>query len=130
MDSEGLGRWQVPATAAYVPRIRRELFSRVRGRGFNESAVSLAVTEAIANVVLHAYPTSEGQVTVTAESVGEELVIVVTDHGVGGYNFQSSTTAGLGLGLALIRELCTSATIAPTDEGTSVTMRFVKQQDV
>lgn len=98
--------------------------------GFNESAVSLAVTEAIANVVLHAYPTSERQVTVTAESVGEELVIVVTDHGVGGYHFQSSTTAGLGLGLALIRELCTSATIAPTNEGTSVTMRFVKQQDV
>lgn len=89
--------------------------------------MSLALTEAVTNVVLHAYPTGDGHVTVTAETVGDELVVVVSDTGVGGHSFQASQKAGLGLGLALIRELCTSATIAPAGDGTSITMRFAGQ---
>jgi anti-sigma regulatory factor (Ser/Thr protein kinase) len=103
------------------------LLRRLRGRGFDEVTVSLAVTEAVANVVLHAYPTGGGDVTVTVDTVGDDLVVVVSDSGVGGHSFQSSGQAGLGLGLALIRELSTSATIAPTSEGTAVTMRFAGQ---
>lgn len=110
-----------------MPRIRRDLLHGLCGRGFDQVAVSLAVTEAIANVVLHAYPTGHGHVTVTADIVEDELVVVVSDSGVGGHSFQSSGQAGLGLGLALIRELSTSATIVPTGEGTTVTMQFAAQ---
>lgn len=127
MDRERLGRWQTPAVAACVPRIRRDLLHGLCGRGFDQVAVSLAVTEAVANVVLHAYPTGHGHVTVTADIVEDELVVVVSDSGVGGHSFQSSGQAGLGLGLALIRELSTSATIVPTGEGTTVTMQFAAQ---
>jgi anti-sigma regulatory factor (Ser/Thr protein kinase) len=107
-----------------VPRIRRELLRHIKGRQFDDIAVSLAVTEAVANVVLHAYPAHAGQVAVTAELVGTDLVVVVSDTGVGRRGFGSTTSAGLGHGLGLIRGLCAGATIAPTRAGTAVTMRF------
>jgi anti-sigma regulatory factor (Ser/Thr protein kinase) len=93
-----------------VPRIRRELLRHIKGRQFDDIAVSLAVTEAVANVVLHAYPAHAGQVAVTAELVGTDLVVVVSDTGVGRRGFGSTTSAG--------------ATVAPTGAGTAVTMRF------
>jgi anti-sigma regulatory factor (Ser/Thr protein kinase) len=127
VDREELGRWDVPAVAAVVPRIRRELLRRVRGRGVDEAAVSLAVTEALANVVLHAYPGRNGGVRVTAETIGTDLVVVVADTGLGNDGFRSRQSAGLGLGLGLIAGLCDGATIAPTREGTAVTMRFARR---
>jgi anti-sigma regulatory factor (Ser/Thr protein kinase) len=82
----------------------------------------LAITEALANVVLHAYPTHEGDVSVVAELVDTDLVVVVSDAGARG--FESAQSAGLGLGLGLIRGLCPGAVIAATPAGTAVTMRF------
>ena len=87
----------------------------------------MAVTEAVANVVLHAYPGGAGTVTVAAENIGDDLVVVVSDNGAGGHSFQFSASAGLGLGLVLIRKLCASVTVVPTPEGTVVTMRFTRQ---
>jgi anti-sigma regulatory factor (Ser/Thr protein kinase) len=124
MDRERLGSWRTPAVAACVPRIRRELLRHIKGRQFDDIAVSLAVTEAVANVVLHAYPAHAGQVAVTAELVGTDLVVVVSDTGVGRRGFGSTTSAGLGHGLGVIRGLCARATVAPTGAGTAVTMRF------
>jgi anti-sigma regulatory factor (Ser/Thr protein kinase) len=107
-----------------VPRIRRELLRQIRGRGFDDGDVSLAITEALANVVLHAYPTREGDVSVVAELVDTDLVVVVSDTGAGARRFESAQSAGLGLGLGLIRGLCPGAVIAATPAGTAVTMRF------
>ena len=45
-------------------------------------AVKFCVGEAIANAVKHAYPESEpGRVDVSAQEVGDELVVTVVDHG-------------------------------------------------
>ena len=45
-------------------------------------AVKLCVSEAIANVVQHAYPESEpGPIEVSVREVGDEFAVVVADHG-------------------------------------------------
>jgi anti-sigma regulatory factor (Ser/Thr protein kinase) len=53
-----------------------------------------------------------------------ELVVVVADEGVGKDRFTTRAAPGLGMGLALIRELCASVRIESTNTGTTVTMRF------
>jgi serine/threonine-protein kinase RsbW len=119
-----LGWWQVTATAQCVPQLRRALVAAIDGRGLDDDAVALAVSEALGNVVRHAYPDSEGLVTLTAEISPTELVVVVADQGVGARSFESGSASGLGIGLALIRALCSTASIDPTSDGTTVTMSF------
>jgi anti-sigma regulatory factor (Ser/Thr protein kinase) len=89
-------------------------------------AVGLAVTEAVTNVVLHAYPGSVGSVAVTADASPQELVVVVADEGVRARSFTLRAGSGLGVGLALIRELCSSVRIDPASTGTTVTMHFLQ----
>jgi hypothetical protein len=53
----------------------------------------------------------------------------VADEGAGDRSFTLRADPGLGMGLALIRELCSSVRIDPTSAGTTVTMRFAKSVD-
>jgi anti-sigma regulatory factor (Ser/Thr protein kinase) len=101
----------------------------IGGRGFDDVAVGLAVTEAVTNVVRHAYPGSAGSVAVTAGVSLQELVVVVADEGIGVRSFTLRADPGLGVGLPLIRELCSSVRIDPASTGTTVTMHFVKSID-
>ena len=99
----------------------------IANRGFDDVAIALAVTEAVTNVVRHAYPGSVGSVTLSADaSRGDELVVAVADEGAGGRSFTMRADPGLGIGLALIRELCSSFRFNPTNAGTTVTMHFAK----
>jgi anti-sigma regulatory factor (Ser/Thr protein kinase) len=86
----------------------------------------LAVTEACANVVLHAYPTPQaGEFEVEARAVpGESLEVVVRDYG-GGMG-RESASAGAGLGLSLIGTLTSRHEIRPAVRagGTEVAMTF------
>jgi anti-sigma regulatory factor (Ser/Thr protein kinase) len=112
-----------------VPELRRALRATIAGRGFDEDAVALAATEAVTNVVRHAYQTSGGSVMLTATASAEELVVVVADEGVGIRSLTlQSDPKSLGMGLALIRELCAHVRIGPTRGGTTVTMRFTKHR--
>jgi serine/threonine-protein kinase RsbW len=124
-----LGSWGLPAVPASVPQLRRAVRAAIIDRGFDDVAVGLAVTEAVTNVVLHAYPGSAGSVAVTVDASPHELVVVVADHGVGARSFTLRADPGLGIGLALIRELCSSVRIDPASTGTTVTMHFVKSVD-
>jgi anti-sigma regulatory factor (Ser/Thr protein kinase) len=124
---EQLETWRVPAVPSSVPELRRLLLSRIGGRGFDTASVSLAVTEAITNVVRHAYPQADGPVTLSAEASGDELVVVIQDEG----NWSDADAArsndpGMGIGLALIRELSSSVRFQPTMTGTTITIRFAK----
>jgi serine/threonine-protein kinase RsbW len=108
-----------------VPQLRVALGDVIAGRGFDEDAVALAVTEAVTNVVRHAYPGPVGMVTLSARASKDELVVVVTDEGHGSRGFtMRATPPGLGMGLALIRELCASVRVEPTKSGTTITMYF------
>jgi serine/threonine-protein kinase RsbW len=126
---ERLGAWQASAVPSSVTELRRALRATINGRGFDEDSVGLAATEAITNVVQHAYQPPGGLVTLTATASAEELVVVVADEGIGmrGLTLQSDPK-GRGMGLALIRELCAHVRIDPTHAGTILTMRFTKHR--
>jgi serine/threonine-protein kinase RsbW len=122
---ERLGTWRISALPSSVPQLRVALGDVIAGRGFDEDAVALAVTEAVTNVVRHAYPGPVGMVTLSAQASKNELVVVVTDEGHGSRGFtMRATPPGLGMGLALIRELCASVRVEPTNSGTTITMYF------
>ena len=118
--------WRLPAVPASVPRLRRNLLEAISGRGFDEDAVGLAVTEALTNAVRHAYPGSQGPVTLSVQQSADRLVVVVTDQGVGARssNARRSSDRGTGMGLPLLHELCASVRIDPGNSGTTVTMAF------
>jgi anti-sigma regulatory factor (Ser/Thr protein kinase) len=126
---EQLGTWRVSAVARSVPQLRRSLRDKIAGRGFDDDAVALAATEAITNVVRHAYPGSAGPVTLSVDASAEEILVVVADEGIGSLRATTSREPSLGMGLALIHELSASARIEPTNVGTVVTMRFTRNRD-
>ena len=83
----------------------------------------LAVTEAITNVVRHAYPEGTGAFHITAAVTGREFWVLVADDGCG---YQTaSTRPGLGWGLTLIARLSEEYVITErASGGTEVRMRF------
>ena len=118
--------WRLPAIPGSVPRLRRELLEAISGLGFDEEAVALAVTEALTNAVRHAYPGSQGPVTLSVEQSPDRLVVVVIDEGIGARSFTARGGAdrGMGMGLPLLQELCASVRVEPGSSGTAVTMDF------
>jgi anti-sigma regulatory factor (Ser/Thr protein kinase) len=86
-------------------------------------AVKLCANEAITNAVKHAYPESEpGPIDVDVHEVGDELAVVVVDHGRV-HNRKSWKDQG-GFGLAWVERLTASCTFTATAGGTTVEMRF------
>ena len=96
-------RQQMAARAENLGAIRQwiaELCGRVPVEEPMASDVKLAVSEACANVVLHAYAGDEpGAVEIEAEPDGDLLRVVVRDHGHGIRPRPDSPGAGLGLPL-------------------------------
>ena len=99
----------------------------ISGRGFDELAVGLAVTEALTNAVRHAYPGSPGPVTLTVKQSADQLVVIVTDEGIGARSSTACRSSErMGMGLPLLHELCTVARVEPGSSGTVVTMGFAR----
>jgi len=100
----------------------------ISGRGFDDHAVALATTEALTNAVRHAYPDSQGPVTLGVKQLADRLVVVVTDEGIGARSFtaRGGSNRGMGMGLPLLHELCASARIEPGSSGTTVTMGLAR----
>jgi anti-sigma regulatory factor (Ser/Thr protein kinase) len=96
-----------------------------------QERVQLAVTEACANCVLHAYdgsaPTSSYRVEVQMDR--GDFVVIVQDWGAGmageGDTPRASKNPGLGMGLKIIRRMASNVAIATAfDDGTRLEMRF------
>jgi anti-sigma regulatory factor (Ser/Thr protein kinase) len=85
--------------------------------------IRVAVSEAVTNAVVHAYPGTPGAVHVTAGVADFELWVLVADDGDG---FQApSPRPGLGWGLPLIADASDSLVIAERAEGgTEIRMHF------
>ncbi len=88
------------------------------------SDIRLAVTEACANVVVHAYPDGhEGPMEVVASMHDNSLTVLVRDWGRGIRPRPDSP--GLGLGLSLIAALAEQVQLGHNDEEhTEVRMTF------
>ena len=86
--------------------------------------VRLCVSEAVTNVVRHAYGRRRGQVDIVVERDDGELTVVVRDAGVGMPPPKRRHESG-GFGLKIIDELAKESTISQTAEGgTEVAMVF------
>jgi anti-sigma regulatory factor (Ser/Thr protein kinase) len=84
--------------------------------------VGLVVSEAVTNVVLHAYRDREpGRVLLEASVAGGLLTVVVADDGIG--MSRRPDSPGLGVGLALIRRLAQDMDVA-SDRGTRLLVRL------
>jgi serine/threonine-protein kinase RsbW len=111
-----------PSCARFA-RLQIADFARAHGAASDlVDRVALAVAEAVANVVRHAYPSGIGPLDCHADVDEGLLEIVVADRGSG---FRPQASAGLGAGLAIIADCCDDFTIAQRrDAGVEVWMRF------
>lgn len=89
------------------------------------SDVKLAVSEACANAVIHAYAEDEaGLLDLELSASGENIEIVVRDHGRG--MAPRADSPGLGVGLPLMASLAQSLELTNrTEGGTEIRMSFV-----
>lgn len=82
----------------------------------------LAVTEAAANVVRHAYPGGRpGTFSLAARRKGGDIIVEIRDTGVGMGG--AAPSPGGGLGLEIIRRLFPGATLTRENPGTRITIR-------
>ncbi len=106
--------------------MRRAIAQYAQEVGLEEDRIIVVVTafsEAVANVVAHAYPDQPGEVQVSAFVAKGELWIKVADNGIGCN--QPTRRPGLGLGLGLMADACDRFVIEERRSGgTLVTMRF------
>jgi anti-sigma regulatory factor (Ser/Thr protein kinase) len=99
-------RESYPAVAGSVPVARGAVTEWAIAAGAEHErihAIRLAVSEALTNVVLYAYPWRTGEIHVTARVAGNELWVLIADSGCGIHAGRDSD--GLGLGLALISQV-------------------------
>lgn len=116
------------ATPGSVGRARRAVSEFAGGIGGDSqtlSAIELAVSEACANVAVHAYrdSASPGDVVVLASESDGSLEVRVIDYGVGlTPRFDSP---GIGMGLPLMSRLADSFEAQSSAEaGTEIRMQF------
>jgi anti-sigma regulatory factor (Ser/Thr protein kinase) len=115
----------IAAVPSILPAIRRDLDRLLDGELVQMQRVwdiRLAVTEACANAVLHAYPAGEaGTVHVAAEVSADTLVVAVRDYGRG----ITDTRSGQGVGMELMRSLADTLEVHDADPGVLVRMKFL-----
>ncbi|HEX5193408.1 MAG TPA: ATP-binding protein [Solirubrobacteraceae bacterium] len=115
-----------PAESNAPARARAEVSMIAAAAGASAARtddIRLAVSEAVTNVVRHAYPNGPGPVRVTAEIAAGELRIVVADDGCGIH--VASQQPGLGIGLSLMAQVSDGLSLTRRPGGgTEARMRF------
>lgn len=108
---------RIPAQAEELQSIRHALGTWLDGQGAPPEVaaeVALAVHEAAANVVEHAYPRGSGELVVRARNDDGRLVVVVEDEG----EWRApSRTDQRGRGLTLMNGLMDAVEIVPSEAG-------------
>ncbi|HWF51902.1 MAG TPA: ATP-binding protein [Solirubrobacteraceae bacterium] len=114
------------AVPSSLARARRAVTDIAAGSGATRDEVDrirLAASEALTNVILHAYGDRPGEIHVIAAMAGHEFWLLVADDGAGLH--QGGGKSGLGLGLSLIAHACEELTIVQrSGGGTELRMRF------
>lgn len=118
----------LPAVPESAPRLRRAVtqFATALGAtGATLEKIGLAVSEAVSNVVVHAYADRDqpGPVSVTAKLHAGSLHVTVSDEGSG--MVPRLNSPGLGLGLPLISQTADSFDVQRAEGGgTEMRMSF------
>lgn len=119
-------RLRVPAAEDSLPIVRqamRSLGETVDAEIEALEDAELAVTEAMANAVEHAYGGGEGDVHVFLSARDTDLLVTVRDEGVGMPEKAGVRGEGRGFGLAMIEGIASNVEIRGGD-GTEVAMEF------
>ena len=113
------------AVPAEITELRHEAVAFARAAGADaslQSDVALALSEAVTNVVLHAYSEAgAGDVFVDGRVEGGWLEFRVCDQGLG---FRSESRGGMGVGLVLIANVSESFDVEQSPQGTTLVIRF------
>jgi anti-sigma regulatory factor (Ser/Thr protein kinase) len=115
----------LPAISTSVRTVRNEVAELAADLGAEEDVVDdvrLCVSEAVTNVVRHAYTSPEGTLLVRADVVGDELVVVVRDRGIG--MSRPGERHNGGHGFHILRQLTKLSVASSPREGTEVRMAF------
>ena len=116
---------RVPAAGGSLAQAReflRRQLSILGVDGPGEDAV-LAVNEAVANAVRHAYPAGSGDVEVTVGPIGDGVSVLVRDDGRGPGPWYD--TRGAGLGTTIMDRCAITLTVSRRIEGgTEVAFTF------
>jgi serine phosphatase RsbU (regulator of sigma subunit)/anti-sigma regulatory factor (Ser/Thr protein kinase) len=113
-------RW--PAEADALGGLRHLLRRWLAGHGAGSDEIydiTVAVQEAAANAVEHAYAPGVAAFSVEAEHREGEVAITITDRG----RWREPRGQNRGRGFPLMRGLMGSVEVLPTEDGTSVVMR-------
>jgi serine/threonine-protein kinase RsbW len=113
------------ATPTAIPELRHQAVAFAEAAGSEaalRSDVALALSEAVTNVVLHAYSEpGAGDVLVEGNVEGGWLEFRIRDHGLG---FRSGSSGGMGVGLSLIANVSDSFDVEQSPQGTTLVIRF------
>jgi serine/threonine-protein kinase RsbW len=117
----------LPATADSVGRLRRAVSDFAGQHGASDRAlesVNLAVSEALTNVVVHAYRDAArpGPLLLVVAVRDHVLVVTVADEGCG--MTARSDSPGLGLGLGLMSRLADTFEITPRPARPGIVLRM------
>ena len=113
-------RWPAEADAlGGLRHLLRRWLARYGGTQDEVYDITVAVQEAAANAVEHAYAPGQAAFTVDAEHEGGEVVITVADRG----QWREPRGAHRGRGLPLMRELMDAVDVRNDSDGTAVVLR-------
>jgi anti-sigma regulatory factor (Ser/Thr protein kinase) len=113
----------LPATLDSVATARRAVHGFARDLEVDLDGMVLAVSEAVANVVAHAYEEdADGLIELSAAASPLEVTVTVRDHGGGLAGAERAP--GAGYGLLIIRRLAQHVELADTRDGVALTMAF------
>jgi anti-sigma regulatory factor (Ser/Thr protein kinase) len=113
----------LPATVESVAEARQAVRRFVDELDVDVEGIALAVSEAVANVVTHAYGEGEpGVIDLSVATAREEVAIVIRDRGRG--MTAPSLRPGAGFGFEIIRRLAETVTVDESAPGVALTMCF------
>ncbi|MEJ6951006.1 anti-sigma F factor [Natronospora cellulosivora (SeqCode)] len=98
--------------------------------------IKVAISEAVTNCIIHAYPLEEGTIDIDLEINDNKLIIEITDQGVGIEDIEavrqpsySTKEEHMGLGLAFIDSFMDEFEIKSSpDKGTRLKMLKIPEQ--
>jgi stage II sporulation protein AB (anti-sigma F factor) len=109
--------------ATNVAIARNAVAKLARRVGASVDDVRIAVSEAVANCIVHGYRDGKrGTIRVTGRLQRDRLLVTVADDGIG--MTPNPGSSGLRLGIPLITKLCDDVRFSSSDRGTVVSMSF------
>jgi anti-sigma regulatory factor (Ser/Thr protein kinase) len=116
---------QLPATGQSVAVARSAVRRFASELEVDLDGIVLAVSEAVANVVVHAYDDPDGgELELTASASPFEVTVTVRDRGRG--LASDSGVVGSGYGIEIIRRLAQHVALEDGQPGVALTMRFLR----